>query len=87
VLDDQNKMVMAASKIAVVSGSDQTVTSVNHRDYPLATNKLNHKLKEEYRKSVALLNEKILKLTNEVDNVSGNLNITQCDLKVKIIII
>ncbi|XP_060875105.1 male-specific lethal 1-like 1 isoform X1 [Metopolophium dirhodum] len=76
VLDDQNEMVMAASKIAVVSGSDQTVASINHRVYPPSSNELgklkdlaidNLILLEEYSKSVALQNEKISQLTNEVD--------------------
>ncbi|XP_016658685.1 male-specific lethal 1-like 1 isoform X2 [Acyrthosiphon pisum] len=76
VLDDQNEMVMAASKIGVVSGSDQTVASINHRVYPPSSNELgklkdlaidNLILLEEYSKSVALQNEKISQLTNEVD--------------------
>jgi len=93
VLDDQNEMVMAASKMAVVSASDQTVASINHRVYPPSSNKLkapsslNHKLKRDSGNSEVLQNEKILQLKNEVDYVSGNLNITQSDLKVKIIII
>lgn len=85
VLDDQNEMVMAASKIAVVSGSDQTVASINHRVYPPSSNELgklkdlaidNLILLEEYSKSVALQNEKISQLTNEVDFVSSNLDVT-----------
>jgi len=89
VLDDQNEMVMAASKMAVVSASDQTVASINHRVYPPSSNELgklkdlaidNLILLEEYSKSVALQNEKISQLTNEVDFVSGNLNVTNSDL-------
>ncbi|XP_060862324.1 protein male-specific lethal-1-like [Metopolophium dirhodum] len=84
VLDDQNKMVMAASKITMVSDSDQRVASINHRVYPPATNNLSklkvlsflsHKFKEESKKSVALLNEKILQLTNEVDYLKQKLAI------------
>ncbi|XP_060858005.1 uncharacterized protein LOC132935461 isoform X2 [Metopolophium dirhodum] len=82
VLDDQNKMVMAVSKIAVDPGSDQTVASINHRVYRPATNNLsklkarsflNHKLKDESSKSVALLNKKILQLTNKVNYLKQKL--------------
>ncbi|KAL4092010.1 hypothetical protein QTP88_026593 [Uroleucon formosanum] len=75
VLGDQNEMVMAASKIAVVPGSDQTVASINHRVYPPSSNELN-KLKElgiehitllrEFSKSDSLKNEQILQLSNQV---------------------
>jgi len=93
VIDDQNKMVIDEPKIDLVFDSDQTVASINHRVYPPSSNKLkapsslNHKLKRDSGNSEVLQNEKILQLKNEVDYVSGNLNITQSDLKVKIIII
>jgi len=96
VLGDQNEMVMAASKIAVVSGSDQTVASINHRVYPPSSNELN-KLKElavdnimlleEFSQTSTMQNEKILQLTNEVQYVSDNLNVTCSDLKVKFIMV
>lgn len=96
VLGDQNEMVMAASKVAVVSGSDQTVASINHRVYPPSSNELN-KLKElgiehitllqELTKSDSLKNEQILQLSNQVTFVSVNLNVTHSDLKVKFIMV
>ncbi|CAI6363479.1 unnamed protein product [Macrosiphum euphorbiae] len=73
-LDNPNALVLVESK-AVVPVSDQTVATINHRVYPPSSNELgklkdltldNIMLLEEYSKSVALQNEKIIQLTNEV---------------------
>jgi len=94
VLGDQNEMVMAASKIAVVASNDQTVASINHRVYPPSTNELgklkdlaldNLMLIEEYTKTLEIKNEKILLLTNEVDYVSDHLEVAFSGFKFKII--
>uniref|UniRef100_A0A2S2NYK5 Male-specific lethal 1 n=1 Tax=Schizaphis graminum TaxID=13262 RepID=A0A2S2NYK5_SCHGA len=76
VLDDQNEMVMAASKITVAAGNDQAVASINHRVYPPSSSELN-RLKdltlgnlmiiEEYSNNLSQNNETILELTKEVE--------------------
>ncbi|XP_029345717.1 male-specific lethal 1-like 1 [Acyrthosiphon pisum] len=82
VLDDQNEMVMAASKTAKVSGSDRTLASINHRICPLSSNDLdklkdfsieNHMSIEENTKSITLKSEELLQLTKEVDIIKQKL--------------
>jgi len=88
VLGDQNEMVMAASKIAMVAGNDQTVASINHRVYSPSTNELgkikdlslgNLMIIEEYAKTVAMKNDQILLLSKEVDFVSDHLKVAFSD--------
>lgn len=90
VLSDQNEMVMAASKIAVVAGNDQTVASISHRVYPPSSNELvkikdlslgNLMIIEEYAKTVAMKNDQILLLKREVDNVSDHLKVASSDFE------
>lgn len=56
VLDDQNEMVMAASKTAVVAGSDQAVASISHRVYPPSSSELS-RLKDLAYDNIMLLEE------------------------------
>jgi hypothetical protein len=84
VLDDQNEMVMAASKITVAAGSDQAVASINHRVYPPSSIELN-RLKdfafgnlmmiEEYSSNLSQKNEEILELKKKLEYVSNHLTI------------
>jgi len=83
-LDNQNTLVLV-ERPAVVPVSDQTVATINHRVYPPSSNEMgklkdltinNVMLLEEYSKSVALQNEKIIQLTNEVKFVSWQFDIT-----------
>lgn len=83
-LDSKNALVLVESK-AVVPVSDQTVSTINHRVYPPSSNELgklkdltldNLMLLDEYSKSLALQNEKIIQLTNEVKFVSWQFDIT-----------
>ncbi|XP_025208030.1 uncharacterized protein LOC112603594 [Melanaphis sacchari] len=56
VLDEQNEMIMAASKITVAAGNNQAVASINHRVYPPSSNE-SSRLKDLQGANVELIDE------------------------------